>query len=72
MIRTTRIFVLLTLLTATSSCAAVAPWERGVFADPCMAVSVDPEEELIEQHLFAYREGSAGGSGDTGGGCGCN
>ncbi len=37
-----------------------------------MAAVVDPEEAKLEQHLFAYREGSAGGNGDTGGGCGCN
>lgn len=43
-----------------------------MLADPCMAAVPDPEESKLEQHFFAYREGSAGGSGDSGGGCGCN
>lgn len=55
-----------------SGCALVKPWERGILADGCMATSPDPEEAKLEQHFFAYREGSAGGSGDSGGGCGCN
>ena len=55
-----------------SGCAVVKPWERAQLADACMAPSPDPEESKLEQHFFAYREGSAGGSGDSGGGCGCN
>ncbi|MBK6686520.1 MAG: DUF4266 domain-containing protein [Deltaproteobacteria bacterium] len=55
-----------------TGCSMVKPWERAVLADRCMAPSPDPEEAKLEQHLFAYREGSAGGSGDSGGGCGCN
>ena len=55
-----------------SGCATVRPWERGILAKPCMLVSPDPEESKTEQHLLAYREGSAGGYGDSGGGCGCN
>jgi len=57
---------------ALGGCVTVQPWERGIHAGPCMAVVPDPEEAKLEQHLFAYREGSAGGYGDTGGGCGCN
>ena len=57
---------------AGAGCVNVRPWERAILADPCMAMVPDPEEAKLEQHLFAYREGSAGGYGDTGGGCGCN
>ena len=32
----------------------------------------DPEATAIEQHVYEYREGSAGGYGALGGGCGCN
>ena len=60
------------LLPILGGCVAVRPWERDVLADPCMAVTPDPEEAKLEQHLFSYREGSAGGYGDSGGGCGCN
>ncbi|MCC7381050.1 MAG: DUF4266 domain-containing protein [Deltaproteobacteria bacterium] len=63
---------MLAVLGACAGCANVRPWERGALADPCMAPVPDPEESKLEQHFFAYREGSAGGSGDSGGGCGCN
>ncbi|MBI4815356.1 MAG: DUF4266 domain-containing protein [Deltaproteobacteria bacterium] len=65
-------FCLCFALSSSGGCAVVRPWERSALADPCMAVVTDPEEAKLEQHLFAYREGSAGGYGDTGGGCGCN
>ncbi|MBI2378395.1 MAG: DUF4266 domain-containing protein [Deltaproteobacteria bacterium] len=67
-----RIGLLVLVGWAFEGCVVVKPWERGMLADPCMAVVTDPEEAKLEQHLFAYREGSAGGYGDTGGGCGCN
>jgi hypothetical protein len=60
------------VVVASPACATVKPWERAALADRCMAASPDPEESKLEQHFFAYREGSAGGSGDSGGGCGCN
>jgi len=66
------ILVVAALGVGVAACSHVHPWERGVLAKPCMMVSPDPEEAQIEQHLLAYREGSAGGYGDSGGGCGCN
>jgi hypothetical protein len=64
--------ILILAAAGLGGCVNVRPWERAILADPCMAVVPDPEEAKLEQHLFAYREGSAGGYGDTGGGCGCN
>jgi len=61
-----------TALFASTGCAAVKPWQRGNLARRCMTPSPDPAEDTLEQHFFAYREGSAGGTGGTGGGCGCN
>lgn len=66
------LLLLLLLSLSAGSCALVKPWERGTLSDNCMKPSPDPEEAKLEQHFFAYREGSAGGSGDSGGGCGCN
>ena len=37
-----------------------------------MQVDGQSEAVLIEQHTFSYREGSSGGYGGSGGGCGCN
>lgn len=57
---------------ASVGCAPVKIWERGILARRCMALVPDSEELKAEQHMLAYREGSAGGYGDSGGGCGCN
>lgn len=53
-------------------CAHVAPWQRENLASKRMRLGADPEAELLEQHVFQYREGSSGGYGGGGGGCGCN
>lgn len=57
---------------ALAGCTGARPWERGNLAKPKMQLAPDPEAALLEQHVFAYREGSAGGYGGGGGGCGCN
>jgi len=56
----------------SGACVRVKPWQRGVLAKPCMSITPDPGEAQLEEHFFSYREGSAGGYGGTGGGCGCN
>jgi len=53
-------------------CAAVEPYKRGRLAAPMMQLDPCPESTLLEQHVYQYREGSAGGYGGLGGGCGCN
>jgi hypothetical protein len=53
-------------------CAAVAPYERGLLAKRKMQMDPDPESVLLEQHVYEYREGTSGGYGTVGGGCGCN
>jgi hypothetical protein len=50
----------------------VRPWQRGALAKPKMKVAPDRLSTLLEQHVYEYREGSAGGLGSSGGGCGCN
>jgi hypothetical protein len=57
---------------AASSCAPVKAYERGRLAKPKMQLDPSPEATVIEQHVYEYREGSAGGYGSLGGGCGCN
>ena len=70
--QTARSLVVIALATGTTGCATVKPWERGRLAKPCMQLDPKPESTLIEQHVYQYREGSAGGYGGLGGGCGCN
>ncbi|MGE0791405.1 MAG: DUF4266 domain-containing protein [Sandaracinaceae bacterium] len=61
-----------TVCSVLLGCAGARPWERGDLASPKMQFEPDPEATLMEQHVYQYREGSAGGYGGGGGGCGCN
>ena len=64
---------LLLLLVSTSlSCVTVKPQERAVLADPIMQFEGDPHQSASLKHAIDNREGSFGGSGVAGGGCGCN
>jgi hypothetical protein len=60
------------VLATSAGCGAVAPYERGKLAKPKMQLDPSPEATLLENHVYDYREGSAGASGAVGGGCGCN
>jgi len=53
-------------------CATVAPYERERLAKRDMQFERDPDSSAGEGHATAYREGSSGGDGSSGGGCGCN
>ena len=70
-----RIQLLLIFLAATavlSGCADVQPWEKEYLADPIMQFDYNREETAVRDHFLATREGSTGGFGASGGGCGCN
>ena len=66
-----RIVVVLAALGA-SSCVTVAPQQRAILADPIMQFEGDPHPSGHLRHAIENREGSIGGSGVSGGGCGCN
>jgi hypothetical protein len=51
---------------------AVRPDEKEYLADRIMQPDYDATEEALDQHVLTNREGSSGGSGASGGGCGCN
>jgi len=51
---------------------AVRPDEKEYLSDRIMQPDYDPIETALDQHVLTNREGSAGGSGAAGGGCGCN
>lgn len=55
-----------------SACTAVPAWERARLAQPCMLPEPRPMSAGFAEHVYDYREGSIGGSGIVGGGCGCN
>ncbi len=54
-----------------SGCAAVKSWERGRLAHPCMQLQARLGDGF-RTHMTPIREGAVGGSGQIGGGCGCN
>jgi hypothetical protein len=66
----------LTMLSAwgmfAQGCAVVAPYERERLARPDMELGRNVDVAAGEEHATAYREGSSGATGTSGGGCGCN
>lgn len=65
-------FVVLFVVLGTAACVTVKPQERAVLADPTMQLEGDPQMAAPLAHAINNREGSFGGSGVSGGGCGCN
>ena len=59
------------LAVGVGGCVRVKPYERELLAQPGMSFEVTAQSEL-EQHSLESREGSFGGYGSSGGGCGCN
>jgi len=70
--RTALSLLALASLLALSGCVTVKPQERAILADPVMQFEGDPRAAGQLRHAIDNREGSFGGSGVTGGGCGCN
>ena len=64
------IVFLLTL--SLMACVTVKPQQRSVLADPIMQFGGDAQVAAQLRHAFDNREGSYGGAGVSGGGCGCN
>lgn len=54
----------------TTACATVKPWQRGMLADSCMVFDANSATAYMT-HWQEAREGSMGGFGVQGGGCGC-
>jgi hypothetical protein len=52
-------------------CVTVTPAQRKHLSKPEMTPATDAEEEGFHIHVEAAREGSMGGHGAAGGGCGC-
>ncbi len=65
---------LLPLLLASflASCVRVKPYQRETLSKRSMTKDKDSSEARFEQHARGSREGSDGGTGEAGGGCGCN
>jgi hypothetical protein len=70
--KTALLFVLLALAGCSSIQPWVKPYERDRLADPIMAWDRDAISSAYLDHVHESREGSRGGTGAAGGGCGCN
>lgn len=75
-----RTLLALTLALSGAGCATatagatwtVKPHQRELLADKIMNLDGDPQERAADQHMLSNREGAIGGTGTSGGGCGCN
>jgi len=66
--------LLLLLAMAASACGhqPVKAHQREWLADRIMNLDGDPQAKASDQHILNNREGAIGGTGTSGGGCGCN
>ena len=67
-----RSILLLLFLAMTTSCVVVHAHEREHLAKRSMTKDSDAGEERFKEHERGSREGATGGTGQPGGGCGCN
>ena len=72
---------LLLILSSLSGCSVlepmftpedVKPWQKGILAKKQMSLQGDPIDSYVDEHIYFSKEGSTGGKGVGGGGCGCN
>ena len=67
-------------LFAALACASLAgcsnlgvkPWEREVLAREAMQPDANRLDTALDDHIYFSKEGTSGGRGFGGGGCGCN
>ena len=64
-------YLIILSFVSITGCAVVQPWERERLADPNMIFDENPIQKGIKDHYINIREGSEGGNGTQGGGCGC-
>lgn len=57
-----------------SGCSSlgVQPWERDLLAKDEMSLSAGSTDLALDDHIYFSKEGTSGGRGFAGGGCGCN
>ncbi|NQY22011.1 MAG: DUF4266 domain-containing protein [Campylobacteraceae bacterium] len=64
------VFIIVSFQGCTSK---VKAWEKGILAEKHMQIGGgSPLLMKVNEHVFTSKEGSFGGGGIGGGGCGCN
>jgi len=56
----------------TGCITPIRPWERDLLAQQKMQLIPNPMINEVDQKISFSKEGSSGGQGVGGGGCGCN
>ena len=70
--RLAAIVLIALMITATTGCVRVKPWERDLLARRDMGFEPDGLEAAREAHIYWSKEASMPGGSGGGGGCGCN
>ncbi|HTU67662.1 MAG TPA: DUF4266 domain-containing protein [Steroidobacteraceae bacterium] len=70
--RRTCLALLAASLLAGCANVGVKPWERDVLARDDMQLDSNALDAAIDDHIYFSKEGTSGGRGFGGGGCGCN
>jgi hypothetical protein len=65
-------FLVFALAVAAVGCAPVKPYQREYLSLRPMHPASEVSEDRFRAHWQSSREGSEGGFGAAGGGCGCN
>jgi len=71
-VRSLTVVALLVTMLSAAGCVRVQAHQRGFHAKRSMTNDRDPGEARFSQHATGSREGADGGTGQPGGGCGCN
>jgi hypothetical protein len=66
------LLLVMSIAVQLAGCATVRPEEKEYLAEPSMTWTSGGMAKAHEDHVLENREGSFGGSGTKGGGCGCN
>lgn len=69
-----RYLLVIALAFSLSGCSnlGVKPWERDLLAKKGMALDANAIDLSLDDHIYFSKEGTSGGRGFAGGGCGCN
>jgi len=66
------LLLLVLTLPLLAACGHVQPWEKEDMATLDAHQSMESSGAAYEAHFWSVRESAAGGTGQAGGGCGCN
>ncbi|MDI9347682.1 MAG: DUF4266 domain-containing protein [Methylacidiphilales bacterium] len=67
------LLAMLTIALVIAACTPITqPSERSILARPNMNPKYRAVHDSTDDHIYFSKEGSSGGRGFSGGGCGCN